>query len=328
MIVAAFPGQEGLGRWCESVEGGAAPEFFFIHPVTAFDLSILLGAPGFDIAEPHPCLLHRECKGQWEFGAVVHLQFSDGKGECRLDGRQERVAGLLILLRIETEDPIAGTVINGGVLETFGASDFDFFDIHLNTIARPFAAEEGKLPRTPLRLSAEGRIPQSTTDPLNRRGRDPNPMHALKPDAGADRPEVELSPRLLYQGHSRVRDAAWPDRGIARNETRETHCLPTASPDADGLAIQAKPPGGSLDSMFSCILHNSQTALDGMVMAFRDLLCGQFLSGDGWHMIPPSNGLTLAQWRGPFSTRYFNTEECDVGTVGCTYGCFGSAGPS
>jgi hypothetical protein len=29
--------------------------------------------------QPHSCLLHREGKGEWEFGAVINLQFLDGK---------------------------------------------------------------------------------------------------------------------------------------------------------------------------------------------------------------------------------------------------------
>jgi len=36
-------------------------------------------------------------------------------------------------------------------------------------------------------------------------------MHAVGPDAGADRPEVEIAPRILNQHYGRVRNAARSD---------------------------------------------------------------------------------------------------------------------
>jgi hypothetical protein len=51
------------------------------------------------------------------------------------------VAGLLIFLGIETENPVAGAVVDGGVLETLGAGHFDFFDVHLHTVPRSLATE-------------------------------------------------------------------------------------------------------------------------------------------------------------------------------------------
>ena len=79
--------------------------------MTAFDFAVLLWAARFDIAEPHPRLLHREGKGEWKFGAVIDLQFLDRKRECGPKGTEKKVAGLLIFPGIEAEDPIAGTVI-------------------------------------------------------------------------------------------------------------------------------------------------------------------------------------------------------------------------
>lgn len=45
VIVAPFPGEQGLGRRGEALEGDAAPEFFLINPMTAFDFAVLLGTP-------------------------------------------------------------------------------------------------------------------------------------------------------------------------------------------------------------------------------------------------------------------------------------------
>jgi hypothetical protein len=142
VIVPAFPSQQGLGCWGKPLEGGATPELFFIDAMTAFHFSVLLRAPRLDIAQLHPRLLNRECEGKREFGAIVDLQFPDGKRERGAERRQEAVAGLLIFPGIEAENSVAGTVINGGVLKTLGASHFHFFDVHLHTVAGPVATEE------------------------------------------------------------------------------------------------------------------------------------------------------------------------------------------
>jgi hypothetical protein len=92
---------------------------------------------------------------------------------------------VLIVLEIEAEDPVAGAVVDGGVLETRGAGHFDFFDVYLDTVSRSLAAEARQLPWTPLRFPAEGRIPE--------------PMDALELHAGADRPVLEVAAGMLNQ---------------------------------------------------------------------------------------------------------------------------------
>lgn len=148
--------------------------------MTPFDFPVLLRAPGFDVAQPHSRLLDREREGERELSTVVDLQFPDGKGERGAEGREERMAGPLILLGIESEDPVAGAVINGGVLETLGAGHFDFFDVRLHTIPWTLSTEEGELPRAPLGLSAKRRVPEAVADAASRRGGDPDPMHAVE----------------------------------------------------------------------------------------------------------------------------------------------------
>jgi hypothetical protein len=130
-------------------------------------------------------------------------------------------------------------------------------------------------------------------DAVNRRGRDADPMDTLEPDASADRPEVEVAAGVLNQRHGRVRNAASPDRWIARNQARETGGLPAAMPTADCFPIQVKPPSRSLDPIFGGVVHNGETALDGVMIAFRDLQRGQFLGRDRRHAVPPVDGLRL-----------------------------------
>lgn len=61
--------------------------------------------------------------------------------------------------------------------------------------------------------------------------------------------------------------------------------------------------------MFGGVSHDGQTALDGVVRALRDLQRGQCL---GRHVSACGPSFkwpaTLAQWRGPFSTRYFRRQ--------------------
>lgn len=193
MIVAPFPGEHGLGRGGEALEGGAAPEFFLINPMTAFDVAVLLGTPRLDVTQPQPRLLDREREGEREFGAVVDLQFPEGKRECGLERGEERVAGLRVFPGIEAEDPVAGAVIDGGVLETLGAGHFDFFDVHLNTVSRSLATEECQLTWAPLGLPAKRWVSEAVADAANRGSGDPESMDALEPTAGADRPVLEVA---------------------------------------------------------------------------------------------------------------------------------------
>src|SRR5581483_4744362 len=276
-------------------ERRSTPKFLVINTMAAFDFAVLLRTPRLDVAQPHPRLLHREGKRQREFGAVVPLQVPDGTRECGAQCREEGVTGLLIVLRIETEKSVAGTVINGGVLEARGAGDFDFFDIHLHTVSRPLATKEGEWPRAPVRPPTEGWIPEPMTDAANRGSSDPDPMHAVQPDAGADRPVLKIAAGVLNQRDGRIRNAACPHRGIARDQAREAGGLPAATPRADRLPIQAKPPGGSFDAMFGGVGHDGETALDGVVRAFRDLQRRQFLGRDRRHAVPPSDGLRLSR---------------------------------
>jgi len=145
VIVAAFPGQEGLCRWCEAVEGGAAPELFFIHTVTAFDLSILFRPTRFDVPQANPGFLYGEREGEGELGAVVDLDFANGERQGVSHRGQEVETGAVILARVEPQDTIARAVIDGGVLKTFLAGDLHFLDIDLHTVTGVFFTEKPRV---------------------------------------------------------------------------------------------------------------------------------------------------------------------------------------
>jgi hypothetical protein len=73
VVVVPFPGEHVLGRGGEALEGGAAPAFFLINPMTAFDFAVLLGTLRLDVTQPQPRVLDCERKGERAFSAVVDL---------------------------------------------------------------------------------------------------------------------------------------------------------------------------------------------------------------------------------------------------------------
>jgi hypothetical protein len=122
VIVASFPCEHGRGG--DALKGGAAPAFFLINPMTAFDLAVLLGTPRRDVTQPQPRLSDCARTDEREVGAAVNRPCPDGKRECGMDRREEPVAGLLVVPGREAEDPVAGAVIDGGVVETRGTGYF------------------------------------------------------------------------------------------------------------------------------------------------------------------------------------------------------------
>lgn len=102
--------------------------------MTAFNIPVLFGSARFDIPQADPGFLH----GEWEFAAVVDLDFPDEEGQSLSHRGQEIDTGAMVLARIEPQDAIARAVIQGRVLKTFLASDAYFLDIDLHTIAGVF----------------------------------------------------------------------------------------------------------------------------------------------------------------------------------------------
>ncbi|WP_447598969.1 hypothetical protein [Nitrospira sp. Nam80] len=73
------------------------------------------------------------------------------------------------------------------------------------------------MPRTACGFAAERRGAKPVEDAANRGGGDPDPMDAVEPNAGADRPVLEVPAGVLDQRYGRVRNAARADGRIARN---------------------------------------------------------------------------------------------------------------
>jgi len=75
VVVRGFPGAQADGRGIEVAESVAAPEFFLVDSMTAFDLAVLLGPARPDVAMTNPQRLHRQREGK---GAHCSLRMRKG----------------------------------------------------------------------------------------------------------------------------------------------------------------------------------------------------------------------------------------------------------
>ena len=82
MVVAAFPGEQGLGRERKAGEPRSTPEFLVINAMTALDFAILLRTSRLDVAQAHPCLLDRERKGSENSVPLSTCSFRIGNGSA------------------------------------------------------------------------------------------------------------------------------------------------------------------------------------------------------------------------------------------------------
>lgn len=89
--------------------------------------------------------MHGQGKGEQEFRPVVDLNFLKGKWEGLPHRSQEVETGTVRLVRIQTQDALTGTVIEGRVLKAFLAGALHFLDIELHTLAGLLFAEEDQV---------------------------------------------------------------------------------------------------------------------------------------------------------------------------------------
>src|SRR5262245_28237469 len=107
-----------------------------VDPVTPLDLAILLWTPRLDIAMPNPSGLDCQGKRQRKLPAVVALESANRERERSAQFGQEGQARGRPQSRIETQHPIAGAVVEGGVLERPAAPQADELHIHLHAVPR------------------------------------------------------------------------------------------------------------------------------------------------------------------------------------------------
>jgi hypothetical protein len=81
VVVVSFPSSEANGGRREIIESPAPPELRLVDSVTAFDLPVLLGPPGPDVAMSNPQRLEGKGESERKLVAVVALQLPDPKGK-------------------------------------------------------------------------------------------------------------------------------------------------------------------------------------------------------------------------------------------------------
>lgn len=117
VVVAVLPGcDRGVGVMkCELAL--AVPEFFGVDSMTAFDLPVLLRAPGPDSPEDHPTAFHLECEFERELVLIVALKGADRERHVPLDLPEESDTGRHVMPAVEPQDAVPRAVVQGGVLK-------------------------------------------------------------------------------------------------------------------------------------------------------------------------------------------------------------------
>jgi hypothetical protein len=132
MVVSPFPMRERDIRVAPCREDVSIPELLLIDAMTALNLPVLLRASGLDIPMPNACSLDCPFESQREFGAVVALKFSDGKGQVPAELLDEVQARVLILPGIQPQHAIAGAIVDRRVLKHALSGELHNLDVDLD----------------------------------------------------------------------------------------------------------------------------------------------------------------------------------------------------
>ena len=230
VVIPSLPRPKGRGRLVEVHKAMASPELFLVDAMAAFHLAVLLRTPRPDEAMPDPRGLDREHEVEWELPAVVALQFADPEGQRPLELAQERHAGALVQPPVETQNPKAGAVVQGGVLERSAARDFHELNVHLDAFARLRLLEELQLPGQPLPRPPQVRKTQIPKNALDRAHRDSHIVPAPQSELRARRAVAMLPAGLPDQLDDPGAHPAPPATGIPRDEALEAPLSPPHPP--------------------------------------------------------------------------------------------------
>src|SRR6266850_1499285 len=271
-VVSPLPPKQRLRRRIERGEVVARPEFLVVDTVAAFDLAVLLGATGFDVAVANTCLLDGQREGQREFGTVVALQAAHRERHRAAEFRKEVEARALVQLSIEAEHAEARAIVQGSGLISLLAVDLDDLDVHLDGVAGVGHLEQSKRAwlRRPPASSGQPREPQTHERLLDCRGRQISLVNPTQPDPGPRGAVPQLPTGVLEQAHHVFGDARLSLGRITRDEPCNLLLAPSVTPFPDGLAVQTKPPARRQQAVRNGILDDRQPLLDSKAVPRGD----------------------------------------------------------
>lgn len=106
---------------------------------------------------------------------------------------------MVVFPGVEPEHPVAGTVIERGVVVRHSPSDRHQLHVHLDRVAWRGCLKEVQLAGPPLAKPRQAGDAQPPEGLLEHAGRDADLVHARQPELGAGRPIPELEAGLTDQ---------------------------------------------------------------------------------------------------------------------------------
>ena len=135
-VVPTFPRTDGVESVLQPVELVPRPELFVVDSMASFDLPVLFRSARLAVPMANPGRFNGQPEGQGEFRAVVRLDLANREREGLAHLAQEVEAGPLVQTRVQPQDPHAGAVVQGGVLEDLLACQLHDLDVHLYAVTR------------------------------------------------------------------------------------------------------------------------------------------------------------------------------------------------
>jgi hypothetical protein len=131
---------------------------------------------------------------------------------------------------VQPQHAEARAVVQGGVLKRPTARDAHVLHVDLHRLSRFRLFEQPHLAGFPLAGPAEAGHPDVPKYPLNRAHGEPDPMHALQPEARPSGPVAELLAGVADQFDSRGRHLARPVPRIGRHQALDATAPPALPP--------------------------------------------------------------------------------------------------
>ena len=218
VVVSALPASESFRGRLEVLEAVPPPELLVVDPMAPLDFAVLLRSPGPNVSVADPGGLDPEHEGKRELLPMVALHSFDGERKGPLELSEEREARAVMQTSVQPQDAEARAVVQGGVLKRPTARDPHVLHVDLHRLSRFRLFEQPHLAGFPLAGPAQAGHPDVPKHPLNRAHGEPDPMHALQPEARPSGPVAELLPGVADQLDSRGRHLARPVPRIGRHQ--------------------------------------------------------------------------------------------------------------
>jgi len=202
--------------------------------------------------------LDPEHEGKRELLAMVALHSLDGERKGPPELSQERETRAVMQTSVQAQHAVARAVVQGGVLKRPAARDPHVLHVDLHRLSWFRLFEQPHLAGFPLAGPAQPRHPNVPKHTLNRAHGEPNPMHALQPEARTSCPVAELLAGVADQLERRGRHLASPMPRIGRHQPLDTTAPPALPPPTNRPSTDSVVPARGCWPVCPCVLQYDQ----------------------------------------------------------------------